>query len=138
MNAYSEWKHDDIFEAVSESGNTITFDTGAHTQGPTPVEAVLMALCACTSVDVVSILRKKRQEITGLRVSATGERAEDHPKIFTTIHLTYTIRGKVDRKAAEDAVHLSKTKYCSVSQMLEGKARIDYEIVLEDGESAAA
>ncbi len=132
MIAHSEWKQNDIYEAVSESNNTITFDTGAHTQGPTPVEAVLTALCACTSVDVVSILQKKRQEITGLRVSADGQRAEGHPKIFTTIHLTYTIRGKVDRKAAEDAVHLSKTKYCSVSQMLEGKAKIDYEIVLED------
>jgi putative redox protein len=134
--AHSEWKHDDVFEAVSESGNIITFDTGAHTHGPSPVEAVLLALCACTSVDVVSILQKKRQPITGLRVSATGDRADDYPKIFTAIHLTYTIRGKVERKAAEDAVSLSKNKYCSVSQMLEGKAKIDYEIVLEDGEPA--
>ena len=132
MIAHSEWKHGGIFESFSESGNTITFDTDTHTEGPTPVEAVLMALCACTSVDVVSILQKKRQTLTGLRVSATANRAEDYPKIFTTIHLTYTIRGQVERKAAEDAVSLSKSKYCSVSLMLEGKATIDYEIVLED------
>jgi len=132
--AHSEWKHDDIFEGVSESGNTISFDAGTHTKGPSPVEAVLMALCACTSVDVISILKKKRQPITGLRVSASGERTQDYPKIFTSIKLTYTIRGKIKRRAAEDAVSLSKNKYCSVSQMLEGKAKITYEIVLEDKE----
>ena len=132
MNVHSDWKHDSIYEAVSE-GNKIVFDTdSAHTHGPSPVQAVLMALCACTSVDVVSILKKKRQEITGLRVSAEAERAPDPPQVFTKIMLTYTISGKVDRKAAEDAVSLSKNKYCSVSKMLECKAEIGYEIVLPD------
>src|SRR6202034_2089803 len=123
MIAHSDWKHDNLFEGKAENGNTILFDADtAHTHGPSPMEAVLMALCACTSVDVVSILKKKRQEITGLRVSAEAERAPDPPQVFTKIMLTYTIRGKVDRKAAEDAVSLSKNKYCSVSKMLECKA----------------
>jgi putative redox protein len=137
MKAHSEWKHDDIYEGFSDEGNTIVFDTSAtHTHGPSPVQAVLMALCACTSVDVVSILQKKRQEITALRVSAEAERAEHPPQVFTKIRLTYTIRGKVDRKAAEDAVSLSKNKYCSVSQMLDCKAEIGYEIVLPDADPA--
>ena len=137
MIAYSEWKQDDIFEGFSASGNKIVFDADdAHAAGPSPVEAVLMALCACTSVDVVSILKKKRQEITGLRVSAEAERAETSPRFFTKIKLTYTMRGRVDRKAAEDAVSLSRNKYCSVSGMLEPKAAIEHEIVLTDGEPA--
>ena len=134
MNVYSDWKHDGIYEAISES-NKMVFDTdSAHTHGASPVQAVLMALCACTSVDVVSILKKKRQEITGLRVSAEAERAPDPPQVFTKIKLTYTVSGKIDRKAAEDAVSLSKNKYCSVSKMLECKAEISYEIVLPDSE----
>lgn len=135
MIAHSEWKHDNVFEGKAENGNTIVFDAdAAHTHGPSPVEAVLMALCACTSVDVVSILQKKRQELKGLRVSAAAERAQTSPAVFTHIRLTYAVHGKLSRKAVEDAVSLSKNKYCSVSKMLEGTAKIDYEIVYPDGE----
>jgi putative redox protein len=137
MNVYSDWKNDSVYEAVSEN-NKIIFDTdSAHAHGASPVQAVLMALCTCTSVDVVSILKKKRQEITGLRVSAEAERAMDPPQVFTKIKLTYNIRGKVDRKAAEDAVSLSKNKYCSVSKMLECTADISFEIVLPDADPEA-
>ena len=135
MIAHSEWKHDDVFEAQAENGNTIVLDAdAAHVHGPSPMEAVLMALCGCTSVDVVSILKKKRQEITGLRVSAAATQAEAPPRVFTHIRLTYAVRGKLSRKAVEDAVSLSKNKYCSVSLMLEKAARIEYEIVYPDGE----
>lgn len=135
MFAYSEWKHEEVFEATAESGKSITLDADAqHTHGPSPMEAVLMALCSCTSVDVVEILRKKRQQLTGLRVTATAERAESSPRVFTRILLTYAVRGKLNRKAVEDAVSLSKNKYCSVSKMLEKAAVIDYEIVYPDGE----
>jgi putative redox protein len=98
------------------------------------MEAVLAALCSCTSVDVVSILKKKRQEVTALRVSAVAERAADPPRVFTHIKLTYAVRGKLSRKAVEGAVSLSKNKYCSVSKMLEKAATIEYEIVYPDGE----
>jgi putative redox protein len=93
-----------------------------------------MALCGCTSVDVVSILKKKRQPLTGLRVTAVAEQAETAPRVFTKITLTYTVRGKLSRKAVGDAVALSKNTYCSVSKMLEKAAAIDYQIVFEDGE----
>ena len=136
MIAHSEWKHDDVFEGIAENGNTIVFDSdSAHKHGPSPMEAVLMALCGCTSVDVVSILKKKRQQLTGLRVSAAAQRAETPPQVFTHIKLTYAVRGvKLSRKAVEDAVSLSKNKYCSVSKMLEKAATLDYEIVYPDGE----
>jgi putative redox protein len=135
MIAHSEWKHGNIFEGIAENGNTILFDAdSAHTHGPSPMEAVLMALCACTSVDVVSILKKKRQPLTGLRVSATAEQASTPPRVFTKIKLTYAVSGKLSRKAVQDAVSLSKNTYCSVSKMLEKSVAIDYEIVFVDGE----
>ena len=135
MIAHSDWKQGEIFEGVAENGNTVVFDAGSeHKQGPSPMQAVLMALCACTSVDVVSILQKKRQGLTGLRVSAEAKQAEAPPRVFTHIKLTYALRGKLSRKAVEDAVALSKDKYCSVSKMLEKAAAIEYEIVYPDGE----
>jgi putative redox protein len=135
MIAHSEWKHDDVYEGTSEDGNTITFDGDSpHKHGPSPMQAVLMALCSCTSVDVISILRKKRQDLTGLRVTAAATRAEEAPRVFTRIMLTYAVRGKLSRRAVEDAVALSKNKYCSVSKMLEKAATIEYEIVYPDGE----
>jgi putative redox protein len=135
MIAHSEWKHDNLFEGISENGNTILLDAdSAHTHGPSPMEAVLMALCGCTSVDVVSILKKKRQPLTGLHVSATAEQSEKPPRVFTKIKLTYAVSGKLSRKAVEDAVSLSKNTYCSVSKMLEKSNAIDYEIVFVDGD----
>jgi putative redox protein len=133
MIASAEWKQDMIFEARAASGHTITFDaTAEHAAGPSPMEVVLAALCGCTSVDVVSILQKKREPITGLTVSATAEQAPAPPRVFTNIHLVYRIAGKVSKKAAEDAVMLSKTKYCSVSLMLDKAAKIDYSIEYVD------
>jgi putative redox protein len=135
MIAHSEWKDGEVFQGITESGNTIFMDgEAAHKNGPSPMEAVLMALCGCTSVDVVSILEKKRQTLTGLRVSAAATQAPAPPRVFTHIKLTYAVRGKLSRKAVEDAVSLSKNKYCSVSKMLEKAAAIEYEIVYPDGE----
>jgi putative redox protein len=135
MIAHSDWKHDDVFEGVTEDGRTVTFDAdSAHKHGPSPMQAVLMALCSCTSVDVVSILKKKRQKLTGLRVTATATQAENAPRVFTQIVLTYAVRGQLSRKAVETAVALTKNKYCSVSKMLEKAATIKCEIVYPDGE----
>jgi putative redox protein len=135
MIAHSEWKGGKIFEGIAENGNSVIFDADpAHTQGPSPMEAVLMALCACTSVDVVSILQKKREPLVGLKVTATAKQAQTPPQVFTQIKLAYTVNGKLSRKAVEDAVALSKNKYCSLSKMLEKAATIEYEIVFADGE----
>lgn len=136
MIAHSDWKHDQVFEGTAENGNRIVFDTeAAHTHGPSPMETVLMALCCCTSVDVIGILKKKRQPIVGLRVSATAEQAPAPPRVFTHILLTYAVRGTgLSRKAVEDSVSLSKHRYCSVSLMLEKTLPITYQIVYPDGE----
>ena len=135
MIAHSEWKHGKIFEGIAENGNRVIFDADpAHAHGPSPMEAVLMALCGCTSVDVVSILEKKRQPLTGLRVTATASRANTAPQVFTHILLTYAVHGQLSRKAVEDAVSLSTEKYCTVSQMLDKAAKVEYEIVYPEGE----
>jgi putative redox protein len=134
MIASAIWRHDMTFEAHSESGHTVVFDSDAsHAGGPTPMEAVLMALCGCTSVDVVAILKKKREPFTGLTVSAVAEQASEAPRVFTKIELIYRVTGNVSRKSMEDAVALSKNKYCSVSKMLEKAAEIKFRIEY-DGE----
>jgi putative redox protein len=135
MIAHSEWKHGNVFEGIAENGNTITLDgDSAHAHGPSPMEVVLMALCSCTSVDVVSILQKKRQHLTGLRVTAVAEQNETPPRVFKQIQLTYAVSGQLSRKAVEDAVRLSEEKYCSVAAMLSKTAAIEYEIVYLSGE----
>jgi putative redox protein len=130
--ASAEWKQGEQYEGKTQSGHAILMDaTADHKAGPSPMELVLTALCGCTSVDVVSILQKKREPLEGLVVTAEAEQAPAPPRTFTKIHLTYRIRGKVAQKAAEDAVSLSKNKYCSVSKMLEKAATIDYSIEYE-------
>jgi putative redox protein len=131
MIAKAEWQHDQIYTATSDSGDTITMDV-ARAEGPTPTEYVLMALCGCTSVDVVSILKKKREPFTGLTVSATAQKAVEYPTVFTAIQLVYRVTGSVNAKSMEDAVRLSKEKYCSVSAMLEKTANITYTIEYAD------
>ncbi|MGB7188651.1 MAG: OsmC family protein [Acidobacteriaceae bacterium] len=129
MIASVEWKQGMLFEGRTQSGNTIKFDaTDEHSSGPSPMETVLAALCACSSVDVVSVLQKKREPLANLTVSANAEQASEAPRVFTRIHLTYRIHGPVAKKAAEDAVSLSKNKYCSVSKMLEKAAEVTYSI----------
>jgi putative redox protein len=132
MRATVTWKEHQQYDAESHSGHHVALDAdAAHAGGPSPMELVLMALCSCTAVDVVSILHKKREPFTSLTVSADAEQAPEAPRVFTHIHLTYHLGGKVSTKAAEDAVALSKNKYCSVSKMLEKAATIDYEITYE-------
>jgi putative redox protein len=127
-----EWKEGTLYDGKPQSGHTVHFDSGAeHAGGLSPMEAVLVALCGCTSMDVVSILQKKREPLEGLVVSAEGEQAKDPPRVFTKIHLTYRVRGKVTQKSVEDAVGLSKNKYCSVSKMLEKSAFISNSIEYE-------
>jgi putative redox protein len=101
---------------------------GDRKTGNTPMELVLIGLCGCTGYDVASILTKKREPFSSLEVSARAERAENPPLVYTSIKLLYKVGGKVSRKAMEDAVRLSKEKYCSVSAMLESTAKITTEI----------
>jgi putative redox protein len=136
MIAHSVWRGNGFHEGQSESGHTIDFDAGAtHASGPSPMEAVLMGLCGCTSVDVVGILEKKRQRLTSLRVTATASQADKPPRVFTQIKLTFAVGGTLDRKAVEDAVALSTEKYCPIARMLSQAAVLNYEIVYSDSET---
>jgi len=122
------WTDNERYVAEATSRHAIVMDTAKEKSANTPMELVLIALCGCTASDVVGILRKKREPFTSLEVSAQGERAEGYPAVYNEIKLTYRVGGKVSRKAMEDAVHLSKEKYCSVSAMLEKTAEITFEI----------
>ncbi len=87
--------------------------------GVRPMDTLLVGLLGCTLMDVVSILKKKRQPFTGVRVEATTERAEEHPKVYTQIHLEFIVTGKdTSPQAVERAIELSQTKYCPASAML--------------------
>jgi len=126
------WIEKQRFNGVADSGHSIVVD-GDKAAGNSPMELVLIGLCGCTGYDVVSILQKKREPFTSLEVRAQAERAADPPSVYTEIKLLYRIGGRVSRKAVEDAVRLSKEKYCSVSAMLAKTAKITAEIEYLDG-----
>jgi putative redox protein len=130
-NAKATWIDLHRFNAISDSGHSIVVDGDKNT-GNTPMELVLIGLCGCTGYDVVSILQKKREPFTSLEIRAEAERASEPPSVYTSIKLIYRVGGKVSRKAMEDAVRLSKEKYCSVSAMLEKTATITAEIEYAD------
>jgi putative redox protein len=122
------WTDNERYLGEASSRHAIAIDTAAEKTANSPMELVLIALCGCTASDVVGILRKKREPFTHLEVRAEGERASGYPAVYTEIKLVYHIGGKVSRKAVEDAIRLSKEKYCSVSAMLEKTAKITVEI----------
>ena|ERR1700722_18803956 len=132
VEAKAVWIQKQEFEGVAGSGHKIVVD-GDKAAGNSPVELVLIGLCGCTGYDVASILRKKREPFTSVEVSAEAERATAPPTVFTKIHLTYKVGGKVSHKAVEDAVQLSEDKYCSVAAMLKKTAKITYEIQYSEG-----
>jgi len=124
ITAKATWTDNERYIGEASSRHALVMDTAAEKTASTPMELVLIALCGCTASDVVGILRKKREPFTTLEVRAQGERATGYPAVYTEITLTYRVGGKVSRKAVEDAVRLSKEKYCSVSAMLERTAKI--------------
>jgi putative redox protein len=128
IEASLNWTDNERYVGTATSRHAIVLDTAKEKTANSPMELVLIALCGCTASDVVGILRKKREKFTGLEVRAAGERADGYPAVYTSIHLTYLVRGEVSKKSMEDAVKLSKEKYCSVSAMLEKTAKITYTI----------
>ncbi|MGA8429586.1 MAG: OsmC family protein [Candidatus Sulfotelmatobacter sp.] len=130
-SAKAVWMDNQRFTGIADSGHSIIVD-GDKAGDNSPMELVLIGLCGCTGYDVVSILKKKREPLTGLEVRAEAERAPDPPSVYTSIRLVYRIGGKVSRKAVEDAVRLSEEKYCSVSAMLGKTAKISTAIEYAD------
>jgi putative redox protein len=125
--AKTTWREKQRFDGIASSGHKIIVD-GDKAAGNSPMELVLIGLCGCTGYDVVSILQKKREPFASLEVRAEAERAADPPSVYTEIKLIYRVGGRVSRKAVEDAVRLSKEKYCSVSAMLQNTAKITTQI----------
>ncbi len=100
--------------------------------GMSPSQLLLVALGGCTAYDVVNILQKKRQKLTGLEVAVTGEQNPDPPWAYTRIHLHYRLRGRgLNKKAVQDAIELSKNKYCSVGATI-ATAEITYDYTIEE------
>ncbi len=135
MKATIEWTGEASFAARTDSGHEIHMDGppehGGRNRGPRPMELVLAGTGGCTAFDVVHILRKGREEVTGCRVELEAERAPDDPKVFTRIHIHFIVTGRgLDPKKVERAIELSATKYCSASIMLAKTATIthDFEI----------
>ncbi len=109
-----------------------TGTVGGQGEGARPQSLMLVSLAGCTGMDVISILRKKRQNVTDFEVTVRGEKAEEHPKVYTHIRVTYTVTGHdVDPAAVERSIELSMTKYCPVAGMLKQVVPIetDYEII---------
>ena len=129
------WVDGAMFVAEGGSGHTLTMDgapdIGGRNLASRPMEVVLMGMGGCTAIDVVSMLRKQRQDIEGVEVSLSAERATEHPMVFTEVKLVYTVRGrKLNKALVERAVSLSDEKYCSATAMIKKSAKVSHEVVL--------
>jgi putative redox protein len=133
ISAKAIWTDNERYIGEATSRHALVMDTASEKTANTPMELVLIALCGCTASDVVGVLKKKREPFTGLEVSAEGDRADGYPAVYTEIRLKYRVTGKVSAKAMEDAVRLSKEKYCSVSAMLQKTAKVEYQIEFVNG-----
>lgn len=135
-NIYSasvRYAGDDYFIGTTPTGLPQLMDSkGDRHAAPTPIELLLISVAACTAMDVESILKKKRQDVTYYNVEVTGTRAEEHPRRFLAFHINHIVHGRgVSEKAVADAVELSDTKYCSVAATVRPTAVIttSFEIV---------
>lgn len=140
MKASVLWMKDGQFIAKSDSGHTLIIDGppdhGGKNLGARPMEMVLMGLGGCTSIDVLDILKKSRQDVTDCVTQLTAERATTIPAVFTSIHIHFVVTGRnLKPKQVERAIELSSTKYCSAALMLQrGGVEIthDFEIVEQE------
>jgi putative redox protein len=140
------WVNGMQFVAESGSGHGVvvdaSIDNGGHNAGARPMEFLLIGLLGCTAMDVISILKKKRQPVQDLKVFATAEQATDDPHYFTKIHLEFVAYGDVAEQALARSIELSEERYCSAAATLRGKAEITTSYRIEkavvDAEPATA
>jgi putative redox protein len=123
----------DLFVGFSPSGHAVAIDTDRdRNSAPSPMELLLLALGSCTGVDVVSILRKKRQSVTDYRVEVRGQRREDHPRSYKRMEVHHIVTGRnISERSVAQAIELSEQKYCSVAATLRPTAEIvsSFEII---------
>ena len=127
---------DVLFEGTNAEGNTIQLDgssaVGGVGKGMRPTEALLTSLASCSSIDVVVLLKKMRQQLEDIQVEVTGERAEDKiPKVFRKIHLHFILTGNINHEKAAQAIEMSAERYCTIAKMIDRVAEVthDFEIV---------
>ncbi len=139
METQLKWAGNAAFIGRASSGHTIVMDGpaegGGRNLGPRPMEMLILGMGACSTYDVVSILKKSRQELTDCEVKITSQRADSDPKVFTDIQLHFIVSGhNLKEKQVERAIKLSAEKYCSASIMLGATANIthDFEIINVD------
>ncbi len=134
------WQSGLAFEGTAGSGFSVRLDTTPDEGGGSgfsPMELVLVGLASCTAMDVISILKKKRQDVTDFEVRAHGLRADDHPQVFTDITLEYVVCGhSIDPKAVARSIELSEGKYCSVMGMLNKAAKITTTYRVKEADDA--
>ena len=131
------------FEARTASGHRLVMDStdvaGGGNMGPSPMDLVLVGLAGCTGMDVISILRKMRQDVTAYEVAARGTQADEHPRVYTSVTVEHTVTGRgLSLDLVRRAVELSETRYCPVGAMLSKTAKITHRVkVMEDATTEA-
>lgn len=125
------------FSSMTPSGHSLKMDAaeqvGGKNSGPRPTELVLNAVAGCTGIDIISILKKMRLDPTSFSMEVEGNRADEHPKRFTEIHIHYSLEGELPEDKVIRAIQLSKDKYCSVSHSLNATLTASYSINGEPG-----
>jgi len=136
MNLSVNWVDGMLMVGKSHSGHSITMDgpieIGGENLGVRPMEMLLLGVAGCTMIDVVTTLKKMRQDLSHCETKISAERANEHPKVFTDIHIQFLVKGKnLDSKKVDKAITLSAEKYCSASIMLGKTAKIthDFEVL---------
>lgn len=137
MEAKVTWKNKLSFTATGEIGFTVPLDAeptvGGENKGFEPMELIAIGLAGCTAMDTISILQKKRQDVTAFEVQVHAERAIEFPKVFTNILIEYLIEGhNVDPVAVERSIELSATKYCPAQAMLSKACNIEHRYSIKD------
>lgn len=131
MEVNAKWRGGMHFDADTPSHQTVSYDSGQKdtaTHGPTPMEIFLQAIAVCSSMDIVSILKKKRKEPEEFDIRVRGERRDEHPRIYTKIDILYKLKKDgLTKKDADQAIKLSVEKYCSVLGMLNENVKISWE-----------
>ena len=130
VKAHLKWTDGLQFIARAGQGPAVILDSRDGASGASPMQLVLMGVAGCTAIDIIVIMNKKRIQLSNFEVIIEGEQAEENPKRYTQMHITYKLKGKgIKPKAVEQAIQLSETKYCSAMASVNAEVKHSYEIV---------
>lgn len=144
LTVRAKWQNGMCFEAETGSGHRLVLDAadynGGEDKGPRPMEMLLVALATCAAMDILSILRKKRQHISGYEVRVHGDRTEEHPRVFVDITIEHVFTGySIQKQAVERAIALTEERYCGASAMLGKTAKVTHTFrIIEAGATSAS